>query len=60
VAARLEQATKDFDCELVVSEAVLTRANLDPTPFARHEIALRNRATPVAVRIITRVASLFV
>ena len=53
VAARLEQATKDFDCELVVSEAVLTRASLDPTPFARHEIALRNRATPVAVRIIT-------
>jgi adenylate cyclase len=58
VAARLEQATKDFDCELVVSEAVLTRAGLDPTPFARHEIALRNRATPVAVRIVKQVASL--
>ena len=58
VAARLEQATKDFDCELVVSEDVLARAGLDPTPFARHEIALRNRATPVAVRIIKQVATL--
>jgi len=58
VAARLEQATKDFDCELVVSEDVLARADLDPTPFPGHEIALRNRATPVAVRIIKQVATL--
>jgi len=42
----------------VVSEDVLARAGLDPTPFARHEIALRNRATPVAVRIIKQVATL--
>jgi adenylate cyclase len=58
VAARLEQATKDFDCELVVSEAVLTRAGLDPTRFPHQEIALRNRATPVAIRIIKQVATL--
>ena len=58
VAARLEQATKDFDCELVVSEDVLARAGVDPTPFARHEIALRNRAKPVAVRVIKQVATL--
>src|SRR6185295_3923193 len=58
VAARLEQATKDFECELVVSEAVLTRAGVDPTPYPSQEIALRNRARPVAVRIIKQVATL--
>ena len=58
VAARLEQATKDFDCELVVSEALLARAGVDPTPYPSQEIALRNRARPVAVRIIKQVATL--
>ena len=58
VAARLEQATKDFDCALVVSEAVLARAGVDPTPYPNQEIALRNRARPVAVRIIKQVATL--
>jgi adenylate cyclase len=58
VAARLEQATKNFECELVVSEAVLTRAGVDPTPYPSQEIALRNRARPVAVRIIKQVATL--
>src|SRR5262249_56361357 len=57
-AARLEQATKDFDCELVVSEALLARAGVDPTPYPSQEIALRNRARPVAVRIIKQVATL--
>jgi adenylate cyclase len=58
VAARLEQATKDFECELVVSETVLARAGVDPTPYPSQEIALRNRARPVAVRIIKQVATL--
>jgi len=58
VAARLEQATKDFDCELVVSEAVLSRAGVDSTPYPSQEIALRNRARPVTVRIIKQVATL--
>ncbi|MGH7354189.1 MAG: adenylate/guanylate cyclase domain-containing protein, partial [Candidatus Rokuibacteriota bacterium] len=58
VAARFEQATKDFDCELVVSEEVMRRAGVDPSAFPRHEITLRNRAEPVVVRVIERVASL--
>ena len=58
VAARLEQATKDFECELVVSETVLARAGVDPTPYPSQEIALRNRARPVAVRIIKQVSTI--
>jgi len=58
VAARLEQATKDYDCELVVSEDVVARAGGDFGAFPRHEVALRNRATPVTVRVVERVTSL--
>jgi len=58
VAARLEQATKDYACDLVISEDVATRAALDVSGFPRHEIALRNRAEPVAVRVVERAANL--
>jgi len=58
VAARLEQATKDYDCELVISEDVVTRAGFDADAFPRHEVTLRNRAAPVLVRVIDRVATL--
>jgi adenylate cyclase len=58
VAARLEQATKDYGCELVVSEETVARANFDAGAFPRHEVTLRNRATPVRVRVIDRVATL--
>jgi len=58
VAARFEQATKDFDCELVVSESVMGRAGVDVSGFPRHELTLRNRAEPVAVRVVERVADL--
>ncbi|MGH7355580.1 MAG: adenylate/guanylate cyclase domain-containing protein [Candidatus Rokuibacteriota bacterium] len=58
VAARFEQATKDFDCEIVISEDVVRRARVDASAFPRHEITLRNRAKPVVVRVIERVDAL--
>jgi adenylate cyclase len=58
VAARLEQATKDYDAELVISEEVARLAALDCTIFPGHELAVRNRAGRVGVRIISRVADL--
>ena len=58
VAARLEQATKDYQAELVVSEDVARLAGLDLSGFPGHELAVRNRARPVSVRVIARVADL--
>jgi len=58
VAARLEQATKDYDAELVVSEAVARYAGADLAGFPRHDLAVRNRAGRIGVRIVARVASL--
>ena len=58
VAARLEQATKDYDAELVVSEEVARYAGADLTAFPRHDLAVRNRAGRIGVRVVARVAAL--
>jgi adenylate cyclase len=59
VAARLEQATKDFGAELVVSEDVVRCAGVDFSAFPGQEIAVRNREKPVAIRVVPRVADLY-
>jgi len=58
VASRLEALTKDYDCELVVSEAVVRRANVATDGLPRHEITLRNRAEPLTVLVVRSAASL--
>lgn len=58
VAARLEQATKDYAAQLVVSDVVAKHANLDLSHFPAHDLAVRNRAETVAVRVIDRVEQL--
>jgi adenylate cyclase len=58
VAARLEQATKDYNAELVISEEVARLATLECSAFPAHELAVRNRAGRVGVRVIARVAEL--
>jgi adenylate cyclase len=52
VAARLEQLTKTYASELVISEAVATRAGVDVSAYPREEVTLRNRSAPLAVRVI--------
>ncbi|HEU5194069.1 MAG TPA: adenylate/guanylate cyclase domain-containing protein [Methylomirabilota bacterium] len=58
VAARLEQATKDFQAELVVSDAVARLAGLDLSAFPVHRLEVRNRTEPVTVRVVARVSEL--
>ena len=58
VAARLEQATKDYGAELVISEEVARYAEIDLSAFPGHELAVRNRAGRVSVRVIARVTTL--
>jgi adenylate cyclase len=52
VAARLEQLTKTYGSDLVISEAVAVRAGVDVTAYQREELTLRNRTTPLAIRVI--------
>ena len=58
VAARLEQATKDYTAELVVSEAVARQAALDLSGFPAHNLTVHNRVGQINVRVIDRVANL--
>lgn len=58
VASRLEQLTKDYDCPLVISEQVATRAGLDVSDLPRHELTVRNRAGVLAIRIVNDVTRL--
>jgi adenylate cyclase len=55
-ASRLEELTKRYECELVISEAVARLAGLDVSAFPAHELELRNRRAPLTVRVISRAA----
>jgi adenylate cyclase len=58
VAARLEQATKQYRAELVVSEDVARYAAVDLSAFPRHDLEVHNRAGRVGARVIAEVAHL--
>ena len=57
-ASRLEGLTKEYDCELVVSEETVGRAGLDLSGFARHEIEIRGKREMLAVRTLARASDL--
>jgi adenylate cyclase len=52
VAARLEELTKTYASELVISEVVAQRAGVDVSGYPRDELVLRNRSAPLAIRVI--------
>ena len=58
VAARLEALTKEYECELVISDAVASRAGVPTAELARHELTLRNRQAPLTVLVVTDAARL--
>ena len=58
VAARLEELTKTYTSELVISEDVAVQAGLDVRDYRRETLTLRNRSTPLAIRIIADVRGL--
>ena len=57
-ASRLEALTKDYDCELVVSDETVARASLDFSKFPRHEIEIRGKREMLAVTTFNRGADL--
>jgi adenylate cyclase len=57
-ASRLEGLTKEYECELVVSDETVARADLDFSRFPRHEIEIRGKREMLAVRTLERAAHL--
>jgi adenylate cyclase len=58
LASRLEQLTKEYDCELVISEDAVRRAGLDASDLPRHELTVRNRGGRLAVYTVQTAATL--
>jgi adenylate cyclase len=58
VASRLEQLTKEYACEMVITEDVARRAGIDARGLPRHELTVRNRRGNLAVYTVARVEML--
>jgi adenylate cyclase len=52
VAARLQDLTKEYDCQAVVSDVVGETAGISLSEFPAHDVQLRGRETPQTVRVI--------
>ena len=57
-ASRLEGLTKEYGCELVVSEETVRRAGFDLSAFPHHEIEIRGKRDMLAVITLARAADL--
>ena len=53
VAARLQDLTKEYGCQLVVSEIVAATAEVDLAAFPEHKAQVRGREALLAVRIVS-------
>jgi adenylate cyclase len=60
VAARLQDLTKEYGCQLVASEIVATTAGIELVAFPQHEVQVRGREAPLAVRIVGVMESLVI
>jgi adenylate cyclase len=58
VASRLQDLTKEFACQLVISEEVTRQAGVNVSGISRHEITVRNRREALAIFAIDDVAAL--
>jgi adenylate cyclase len=52
VAARLQDLTKDYGCQLVVSDIVAATAGVEMNRFPVREVNVRGRVEPLAVRVV--------
>ena len=55
VASRLQELTKQYQCQLIISQPAATQAGLDVARFPRHEITVRNRTDPIAIYVVGNV-----
>jgi len=57
-ASRLQDHTKEYACELIVSDRAAELAGIDLSAFRHEEISVRNRAGTIGVRIVKDVETL--
>jgi class 3 adenylate cyclase len=49
VASRLQDLTKEFKCQLVISEEVARQSGVNVAELPRHEVTVRNRGEALTV-----------
>ena len=52
VASRLQDVTKEYNCQLVISAEVAAQSGLVVDDLMRHEITVRNRREALAVFVV--------
>jgi adenylate cyclase len=57
-ASRLEALTKEYECELIVSDEVIARAGLDRSRFRWQETEIRGKQETLAIAILASAADL--
>jgi adenylate cyclase len=58
IASRLQDLTKEYGCQLVVSEKVGITARIPLVDFPKHEVQVRGLTAPLEIRIIDSAAKL--
>jgi adenylate cyclase len=58
VASRLQDLTKEYGCQLVISQEVATRSEMDAKALPRHELTVRNRREALTIFGVDDVAVL--
>jgi adenylate cyclase len=58
VASRLQDLTKEYACQLVISEEVARNAGVQVDIFPRHELTVRNRREALSIYVIKDVQAL--
>jgi adenylate cyclase len=58
VASRLQDLTKEYGCQLVISEEVAMRSEMDARALPRHELTVRNRREALTIFVVDDVAVL--
>ena len=49
VASRLQDANKEYGCQLVISDEVAKQSGLNTSALPRHELAIRNRREALSI-----------
>jgi len=52
VASRLQDLTKQYECQLVISEQVARQAGVDVESLPRHELTVRNRKEELSIYVV--------
>jgi len=58
IASRLQDLSKEYDCQLVVSEIVGATAGIPLGDFPGHQIQVRGLRAPLAIRVVVSAAAL--